>query len=396
MSFTDKAAEYRLLACMVDTPDLVLKYTDELFTGDCVQLFHAMRQAYERYGELSSEGVEKFYGRSIPNEIEIARGARPNAIADKLIGVATLRQLNTVSERVVAMLGAKVTDRDAITRELVLKPLMVSEDTNIAPGVSEFVTDLQRKMSGQYRFIDTGLPTLNHMLGGEWPRQALTVMMGQAGGGKTALVCQSILNMARKGIPTFFASLEMPKARLISRFVAHITKIDGMRIKRGDITAEEVKLVDAALEEVQSLPIFISDKPGQTIDEIVYQVKMNKEAHGIEAFFVDYIQIISRSNVTDNMSEELGELAQRLRNVAVEEDIAAIVLSQQNRMHTGLASILGSGRISHIADAVFEIQIDAQSTNDVERIGSFNFHKNRDGALGAISCKYRPKYLEFV
>jgi len=182
--------------------------------------------------------------------------------------------------------------------------------------------------------------------------------------------------------------------------VAQMAQIDGNKLKRGAITDEEQLRADAALEELQQLPIHIIDNPEMTIDDIVYTVQMHKEAHGIEAFFVDYIQIITqraaKNNKDENGSEVLGDLAQRLRNVAVKEDIAAIVLSQQNRTHKGLASILGSGRIGHIADSAFEIRMDVASTNDETRNGEISFSKNREGPVGGCQIYYKPKFLQFV
>lgn len=68
--FEDEAAEYRLLACIVDDPALVLRLTEGLFTRTRIQVFNAMRAAYLQYGELTSEGVERHLGFPIPNEIE--------------------------------------------------------------------------------------------------------------------------------------------------------------------------------------------------------------------------------------------------------------------------------------------------------------------------------------
>jgi replicative DNA helicase len=392
--FSDELAEYRLLACIIDDPELVFKLTHRLFTGNRVQVFQAMREAYKKYGQLTSEGVEGFFGGPLPLEIEAARGAKAAALVERLSELAIRRQLVDISNRVTNAAMAGITDRKALSQIMQIEPVVSSQDSSLAPGIAGFITDLRRKMTGQYEFVDTGIPFLNYMLGGEWPRQALTVVMGQAGGGKTALVCQSILNMAKMGIPSLFVSLEMPKYRIISRFAANLAEVDGMRLRSGKLEEEEVQRVDAAIKEIQSLPIYIIDKPGMTAEDITYEVTQHRELFGVQAFFVDYLQIVGRSLGKDNDSEELGHMAQMIRNIAVSTDIAAVALSQQNRQFKGLSSILGSGRISHIADSVFEIEL-GESHSDDQRPCTFHVHKNRDGAVGMTNALYRPRYLRF-
>ena len=396
----DESAEYRLLGAVYDKPTEILRLTSELFTGDRVLLYSAMRKAYLEFGEIAYEGIERFYGRSLPPELETARGSKLAAVLDHLADVATRRQLARIDEAIVLLMAQHNLDRDEINKALTLRPILTKEDSGLQSGITSFVSEFQRKATGQYRFVRTGIEFMDHMLGGEWPRQALTVIMGGSGSGKTALICQSILNMARMKIPTTFVSLEMAKPKLVARFVANMANVDGLRIREGNVNQEERKRMDLALEELQSLPIFIEANPEMTIDQIVYMIKSHKEVHGIEAFFVDYLQIIDQSKKSysrsdENGAEELGILTQRLRNLAVVEELSGILLSQQNRQYKGLQSLLGSGRIGHIADSVLEIVADSQSTNDDTRPCMIEFHKNRDGPVGSCGILYKPRFLRF-
>jgi replicative DNA helicase len=394
--FIDESAEYRLLGSIIDKPETVLAYSDTLFTGDRARIFTSMRDAYQTYGDISYEGVARFYGRLLPPELEMSRGTKPAAVLEKLEDLATRRQLWNISEQInVVLAGNARVDRDELSKRLTLAPIISREDSHIDSGVSTFVADLIRKRDGKYKFARTGLKFLDHMLGGEWPRQAITVIIGQAGGGKTALISQSILNMARAGLPTLFCSLEMPKDRVIGRMVAQIAGVDGMKIRSGGINTEEQERIDSALEEIQDLSnlMFIVDRPGMTVEDIIYQVKLHREAHGIDAFFVDYLQIINRPK-NENDVEELGHVTQQLRNTAVTLDVAAVALSQKNGQE-GLQSIWGSRRIVHIADSIFEIEIDKNSTNDDQRLCRLNFLKNRDGAVGETNCLFIPKLIQF-
>lgn len=391
----DESAEWRLLGALVDNPQIVLKIKADLFTGERKQIFSAMKRSYTEYGEISTEGTERFYGRPLPTQIEISRGAKPSAIIDRLADLATKRQLLIIGDSINAVVAqSSEVDRSELSKLLELPPLVVSEDSSLLGGVNGFISDFRKKKSGKYRFIDTGLVFLNYMMGGEWQRKALTLVMGEAGGGKTALVCNSMVNMAKLGTPSLFISIEMPKDKLISRMVANVAEIDGLKLRKGDVDDSMVGKIDEAIEQILNMPMYIVANPRCTIDQIAYEVKRHKEAYGIEVFFVDYLQIIQSDD--DSEWKVLGKITQELRNLAVENDIAGVVLVQKNRsrMNTGLDSILGSSRIGQIADTVFEIKLQ-DSIDDDQRMCSFEFSKNREGPLGSSTAFYRPRYLRF-
>lgn len=396
--FFDESAEYRLLGSFIDHPSWLLKVTKDIFAGDRQYIYDAMRQAYSRYGDVSSEGVERFYGKPVPSAVEMARGAKPSAIIDHLIDLATKRQIATLQNELTLALASGSIDRKDLTSILTLPPVVYTEDSKLTPGIDKFVSLLQQKRSGQYKFVSTGLAWMDHMLGGEWPCQGLSVIAGKSGGGKTALVCQSILNMARQGIPVYFASLEMPRDKLIARFVANMASIDGNKLKLGTIDKDEEQRANAALLELQSLPIYIEDNPDLTVENIVYAVKSHSQTKGIRAFFVDYLQLIGNSNFSadDNSARYYGYVCQQLRNVAVTENLSSVILSQQNRAGSGLDSLLGSGRIGNIADTVIELAPDDSTSSD-RREYMFNFLKNREGMLGSFGpVYYQPRYLRFA
>lgn len=397
--FIDEAAEYRLLASFVDQPVYLLKVTKSLFTGDRQLLYDAMRASYNRYGEVSSEGVERFYGRPVPAQIEMARGSKPAAIIDALVDLATKRQLAELQTNLTYLLASNTFDRKEINDALRLPPVVYTEDSSISPGIDRFVALLQQKRSGNYQFCSTGLDFMDHVLGGEWPRQGLAVIAAKSGVGKTALVCQSSLNMARKGFPVYIASLEMPRDKLVSRYIANMANIDGNTLKLGQLTKEEEVRANDALLELHTLPIYIEDDPTLSVEQIVFSIKNHVQTKNVKAFFVDYLQIVGNTDFTNNdknMANYLGYVTQHLRNVAVQEDISGVALSQLNRGFKGLEGLLGSGRIGNIADVVVNIDSPEQTANPERRDLIFDFLKNRDGMIGAFGpILYRPKFLRF-
>ncbi len=391
----DAASEYRLLASCIDIPDTLLQVSDKLFTGDRVPLFHAMRQAYAKYGAVTYEGVEVFLGKPAPGELEVVRGAKPEPVIDRLRSLYTKRQLAELSNRVNILLAHPNPTMEEIRQALVFETESPEIDSSIQSGVLEFIKDFNQKKDGNYKFVRTGLRILDHMLGGEWGRKALTIIIARPGSGKTALICNSMLNAAFEGQGSLFISIEMPKDRVVSRLVAGIAEINNRDIRAGSVGEDNLGIIDAAVERLQGLPLYIVHKTGITTQEIVNQVRIHKERYGIDSFFVDYLQIIGRDESDD--VNELGRITQALRDAAEKYDVSCILLAQQNRMGEGQGSIFGSSKVTWIADNIIEIKgREEDEANDDLRIMDIIAVKNREGPLGMQAIQYQPKYLKFL
>lgn len=396
MTLADSNAEFRLLAAGVQDPPFLLTLQETLFTEDRVELYKAMVRSYNRHANITYEGVMNLYGKALPPELEMARPSRSSGLIEYLADLALRRQMvRMVNEVNVMVARPGEIDKNALQQVVRVQPILATDSSATTEGISRFTADLHRKSNGTYRFVDTGLPFLNVMLGGEWPRQGMSVIIGASGGGKTALVCHSSLNMARLGIATLVISLEMPKERLVSRYVANMASVNGLALRSGKITDDERQRVNTALEEFASLPIYILDNPTLSATDIANQARRHRDEFGVEAFFVDYLQNIGWEDGSAATDEHmyLGRVTQQLRNVARQEDMSVILLAQQNRQFRGIQSISGSGKVGNIADTVIEIVL--KPGDDDQRQCELDFHKNRDGPTGPSVCTYRPAYLRF-
>lgn len=205
----------------------------------------------------------------------------------------------------------------------------------------------------------------------------------------TALIGNSMLRMAQAGQGALFISIEMPKDRVVSRFVAGLAEINNRELRSG--SSKENDKIDMAIERLSSLPIYIIHKTVITVEEIIHQIRVHKEKHNIDAVFVDYLQLIDRD--AENDVAELGRIAQKLRDASEQYDVAVILLAQLN--YDG--NLFGSSKVQWIADNIFEIGGRKEDENNDElRIMDLVFKKNREGPLGSITIRYLPKYLTFL
>jgi len=395
--FEDSASEIRLIACILDDPELIFKLKPELFTRDNINVFIALRECFLKYGEISTEGVERFYGRPLSSEYDAARGAKPSAIIDRLAECASRRQLARIQNDINTIVSKPVISLEDVSNVLRFTPVLTQQDTSNVNGAVKFLTDLVRKREGKYDFIHTGLSFLDYMLGGEWPRQALSILMAQPGTGKTAFVNQSALLMAEQyGQSSLIVSLEMTADRLIARQAANLAKVDGLKLRSGSLSDIEMDQITRATEHIQNLPIRIFDKRGSDVDTIIDLLKSHAEAYNTKVCFIDYLQLISRDDNNDAVS--LGHITWKLREAAQLTDMSIIILAQQNRGYEGLNSLMGSSKPVQDADVVIEMKSNGQELKqeDDPRMITFDFLKNRDGPVGQSSVMYIPKYLKFV
>src|SRR6185369_2822916 len=132
--FLDDVAEYRLLGAVIEQPEVILKLTQDLFTGTRTSLYNAMLRAYTTYGEISYEGVRRYYGSDIPAEVDVARGGKVSAVLDHLLNLATKRQLAHVQEQITLSLQQPYLNREELNQILHLKPIMSREDSSLTSG----------------------------------------------------------------------------------------------------------------------------------------------------------------------------------------------------------------------------------------------------------------------
>jgi replicative DNA helicase len=192
----DIVGEWRLLSSFVQSPEVMHQVTPALFTDEREIIFNALKNAYTHYGELSYEVVRLAFNGDVPSELMPMVQCNQRALIDELSITARRRQLLRAAE-VLAMEAKQYAPNESRVAEVLsFAPIMPSSDVSLLPGAQKLMSDLHRKYNGTYTFTHTGIKFLDQMLGGEWLPKSLSVLMAKPGTGKTALVGQSMLEMA--------------------------------------------------------------------------------------------------------------------------------------------------------------------------------------------------------
>lgn len=398
------ATEYRLLSTLraPHNNHVVWRIKPELFTDERQDIFLALQQSLKHYGNASTEALEAILSRDLPHELDIPYHGDPAPLIDDLARLYRKRQLAELAEESKRLSALHDPDIDILRDKLATVAYIHEEDSSLTSGINHFLSDLHAKSSDNYRWLDTGVTFLNNMLGGEWPRGELTVITGGTGRGKSSLMNTSALNMARlvknedRSAPPALFSIEMPKAQLIARFVSDITGIDSAALRLGrhpsrELNQEERDKINAAVNELKELPLYIFDATSINAQWIIAQARELHRKHGVECIFIDYLQLIAYDGESKHYG--LSDAGKAIRNFAKQHNIATVALAQ----------IHADGRLRDVGDtdrdagAIIQLDIDKDTADD-RGICSATFEvvKNRHGPTGKYTALYDSKHVRFL
>lgn len=392
--------EYKLLAALraEHNHHIVWKISPDLFTDSRVELFEAFRAALEKYHNLAVDSIENMYHRDLPDEVIVPLSIDPDPLIDRLHKAYVSRKMYELGQEFIAASkrGEGLNEQLKLSIQDIQRPK--EPDASLSSGISEFLSDFSSKSRGDYKYISTGLPFLDNMMGGEWCRSEISIITGASGGGKSAIMGNSSLAMAMKGIPVLIFSLEMPKRALIGRWVASLAEVDAKIIRAGresvtrSISYDKEERINKALKLLQNLPLYIIDTPALSADYMSSVIRQYHRDYGIQAFFIDYLQIMS---FDVGLGKHYGLSAGLLTLVQAAKDlnIAGVILAQR---HADDKRIKDTGdAIQHTA-----VHIDIEMSQEVDELGvqiaTLEYHKNRHGPLGKTTVLYNGKYLSFI
>ncbi|MEY9096320.1 replicative DNA helicase [Paenibacillus sp. RC84] len=247
-------------------------------------------------------------------------------------------------------------------------------------AVEELVSDIRPQESGEMRSMSESRQAYKKHLTSvaerlrtgfkqydEWSqlhRGWLYILAGRPSVGKTAKALQLAYGVAKHnpdgGVVLVF-SLEMGENELKDRWVSSIAGVNYVRLtqKKEELTEDEHRRIDKALDELDGLPIYVQDKPGVTIDDIRATVRRFKKKHGkIAAVFVDYLQIMNipqRKN--EHRAQAIGKVTSTAKTLSRQYNFCFVMLSQMTRESDNgeepkLSDLKESGSIEQDADVV--------------------------------------------
>lgn len=257
---------------------------------------------------------------------------------------------------------------------------------------------------GEVSGLTTGFSDLDGKTNGFQPTE-LIILAARPSMGKTAFVvniAEAVASHAHAGVVIF--SLEQSKLELAERLLCIRAKIDGHKLRKGDLTDEEREKLVEASAQLSELPLYIDDQPARTMAQVGAICRRLKRRHGIGLIIIDYLQLIEPEDKRAPREQQIALIARRLKFLAKEIEVPVIALAQLNRgvelredKRPRLADLRESGAIEQDADLVmFLHRPDAYDPEDQPGLAEVIIAKHRSGPTGIVNLTWKRESMRFV
>ena len=158
----------------------------------------------------------------------------------------------------------------------------------------------------QFIGIPTGFTDFDLMTSG-LQRGDLIIIAARPSMGKSTLVLNMAQNIAiEQELPVAIFSLEMPTQQVLLRMLAAEAHINFGHLRTGNLTDEDWPGLTQAASSLMSVPIFINDMRGVTVQMLRAEGRRLKGEHdNLAVIIVDYLQLLSGSGRYSGRVEEI-------------------------------------------------------------------------------------------
>jgi len=263
------------------------------------------------------------------------------------------------------------------------------------------IGDYEELSKGTIVGLKTGFYSLDLLTGGFFGSK-LIIIAARPRVGKTAIMLNIAKNIASCGHKVGIFSVEMDKEALMDRLIASISGINSIRLATGKIGDRDWRDIHDAAEKIYSLPIYIDDTGGLTIQELKRRArKMVKK--GIEIIFIDQLSKL-RGGQGRSEYEQRSFIVNELATLKKELRMPVVLLAQINRKaddrpdkRPTLSDLKSTGSLEEDSDIILlgnRPFLYTRNPND-EGKATWEIAKHRDGATRTIDMMFDDKTTTF-
>lgn len=251
--------------------------------------------------------------------------------------------------------------------------------------------------------IKTGYTYFDMMTGG-LKRGHFIIMAGMPSHGKTAFALNIARNVAHSGKKVAILSLEQPANEVYGRLLSQESGISYRELETN--FNNYLVEVHPFMQSLNNVDIWIEDfaKIPKTINNVKSVSRNLKKKNNIDLLIVDYLGRISPSRNRDNKTNEIADISNELKSLALELNVPLITICTINRQNINRADprprgtdLRDSGTIEYDADEIFMLYYPYKinrETGDKHTIEVI-IDKQRNGDLGPLEFKYDGPCMKF-
>ena len=264
----------------------------------------------------------------------------------------------------------------------------------------------ERDGSSGVNGVTTGYKRLDELLRGISPT-ALSIVGARPSVGKTAFALGILSHIGTTlGRPALFFSLEMSRLEVAERILSAQARVDGSKLKTGQLSNVDWENVTKALAAMNSSKIYVDDNPVLTVMDIRARARRIKQKEGdLGVVIVDYLQLMSSRGRSESRQVEVSEMSRGLKLLARELETPVIALSQlsrsieqrQNRRPM-MSDLRESGAIEQDADIVIFLHRggdgEPENYSDAGKVEVI-VSKHRNGPVGNLELAWVKNYAKY-
>lgn len=354
--------------------------------------------------------LETDYGQSLSDLAEVMKhttgSANLSGYAEKLFKLYQRREAQKIFLEVASELNHS---RDEHVDNITSKGLgqlakLIKSNGKISPismnnlldGYVELFEE-RSKPSFKDRLLFTGLNALDDVLAGINDTD-ICIVAGRAGSGKTETAITFTKNIIERGGSVLFFSLEMSKEQIMDRLIASASGVNSAKLRNPDwMNDEDFARMGEALKTMGEQRLFIVDKSGLTMNDIVNVAEEHIQEHGrINAIVIDYIGLVRHGALDGriNRTYQIGDSMEKLKTFTKDNHTPALLLAQLNRNADGTrptnADLRDSGSLEQDASQIIMVHNQRdKETNEPHHYTELIVTKNRFGKLGTVYVEFK-------
>lgn len=253
-------------------------------------------------------------------------------------------------------------------------------------------------------YLNTGLYDLDTAIDGLQDSEHI-IIAGRPSMGKTALATDICRNVAKRGHPVLFFTMEMTKRRVAERIICAEARVPVRDYRRRRLTEIQKNHVDGAIKRLWQIPLTICE--GQaSLTSIRSKAMQEKHLKGLRLVVIDYLTLIDERR-TGAMSQNdlIGTIANKLQLLSKDLNIPVITVSQLSRecerrtnKRPILSDLRDSGNIEQAGDKVLFVYRDEYYYADTDKpgIAEVIVAKNKDGPTGTVELGWVAESATFT
>lgn len=219
------------------------------------------------------------------------------------------------------------------------------------------------------------------------------ILAGAPGTGKSLLSFQLGCGMASHGHAGVVYELEMRGVNVVRRRVSAESKIKTNIIRSGYGLNSVWQSFAEAIEKIDSLPIYMSERSDWTTMQIRADLSRLKNQYGVEWFIIDYLGKLADGYGNGDI-ERLTYISGQLASIAKDLNLAGLTLqsvTKEGYSNPSMKNVSGPTAIHHDADQI-AVLVEGEEPNTVELRWEKQRESDEPGVLKLVNVPGFPAF----